>query len=395
MKKIFFLSLVSLLLLASLMIWNNKTDDATSIKVNGINTFKPKPSQQNDHYLLFYPADRRFSKENTIIKEVDKTGKVIREYEVIDQDFGRMFVHQKPNDLNQIYISFFGEARIDNFYFTYDIKNKMFNKVKLDYFDYTVGVDHIMHYGNDVLFPTTVSHKTGEQNIDPKTNEFNVSISDYTQKVSFETEYGYVPKWAPLLSFNHKVLYATSGTLNVATGKYEKIGIGLIDLSKQKVQYEMFNSHDTDYFPLYASDEHAYILSNSGRMYVYDKSFQYKIVEPFKNLPKQDWYYNQEFPHLLIGEHTILTSVYHEGKGSTVGFIELEPEPIFKSLDKSYLSSNFYYKFLYQDTENEEIYVLQKNEDEAYLLVMDNKNFELKDKIPMKYGRSLDFAIRI
>ena len=386
--------MIGIILLASYFIWSINKEEVDIIQVNGISTFKPISSENEGNFLLFYPADLRVSQDHTIVKEVDKTGEIIRQYEVIDKDFRRMIVHQKPNYMDQLYISFFGEATIDNYFFTYNINNRLFNKVNLDYFDYSVGVDHIRHYGNHTLFQTIVSHKTGDQNTHPETYDFNVSISDYTAKDSFETEFGYAPKWTPLLQFNNKLIYATAGKVN-DKNVYKNIGIGLIDLSKQQVHYEKFNSYNTDFFPLYASDNHAYILGTSGELYVYDKSFNYKTFKPFKNLPEQDWYYNEEKPPLLINEYTILTSIYSEDQGSTVGLLELESEPIFKPLQKSYIKPNFFHKFLYQDPANEEIYILQQNDKEEYLLVIDNETFELKVRLPIDYGHLLDFVVRI
>ena len=390
MKKLMVVFSVVIISLVSFIIWSINKKEVERIQVHGISTFNPASSENGNHFLLFYPRDERFSQENTIVKEVDYTGEIIREYEVIDQDFRRMIAHQKPNQMNQLYISFFGEATIDNYYFTYDIDEKKFEKVILDYFDYDVGVDHILHYGNHTLFQTLVSHKTGDQNLHPETYDFNMSISDYDLKQSFETEYGYAPKWSPLLGFHNKLIYATAGRIN-DKDEYENSGIGLIDLFNQQVEYETFNN-DTEFFPLYASDKHAYVLSNSGELYVYDTSFNYKTYEPFKNLPKQDWYYSEENSPLLIDGRTILTSVYSEDKGSIVGLIELEPEPVFTPLEKSYLESNYIYKFLYQDIKKEEIYVLQKNNDETFVLVIDHKTFERKERFPVEYGHMLDFV---
>ncbi|PJN88081.1 hypothetical protein [Bacillus sp. mrc49] len=158
-----------------------KKESTQRIVVNGIGNFNPVPSN-GKNYLLFYPADLRVSQKNTIVKEVTNQGDIVREYEIKDRDIRRMSFHQKPNDINKLYISFFGEATIDNYYFTYNIKEKKFTKVNLNYFEHKVGVDHIIHYGDDILFQTLVSHKTGEQNVNLENNEFNVSISDYSIK---------------------------------------------------------------------------------------------------------------------------------------------------------------------------------------------------------------------
>ncbi|MDO4764703.1 MAG: hypothetical protein Q4A29_01485 [Eubacteriales bacterium] len=112
----------------------------------------------------------------------------------------RFFIHQKPTQPNLLYISLFGETTYDNYYFTYDIANKKFQRVDIDYFPHITGVEHIIHYSEDVLFQTLVSHKTGEQNFDMEKMSFQKSISNFSTQQSFETEYGPV-KQPHLLDF--------------------------------------------------------------------------------------------------------------------------------------------------------------------------------------------------
>lgn len=220
--------LITGLIISAFSIFRNTEYENRTI-INGIENFEPKPSKKRGNFLLFYPADPRVSQESTIVKEVTKKGEIVREYAIKDSDFGRMLIQQKPNDLNKLYISFFGDATIDNYFFTYDIAKRKFNKVNLEYFRYPVGVAHIQHYGEDTLFQTIVSHKTGDQNIDQKTKEFKMSISNYSIKKSIETEYGFVPKWTPLLGFNNKLFYGTSGEVKEKE-TMEYPGIGIIDL---------------------------------------------------------------------------------------------------------------------------------------------------------------------
>ena len=85
-------------------------------------------------------------------------------------------------------ISLFGEAVVEDWYYTYDLSKQKFQKVPLTYFQHNVGVNHIMHYGPDVLFNTIASHKTGDQDYNSQTGDFKMSISNYTEKNSYETE---------------------------------------------------------------------------------------------------------------------------------------------------------------------------------------------------------------
>ncbi|WP_226528924.1 hypothetical protein [Metabacillus niabensis] len=359
--------------------------------INGIENFEPI-SSDNTNYFLFYPADIRVSQENTIVKEVTIDGKIVQEYEIEDKYFRRMSVHQKPNSIDKLYISLFGEATIDNYYYIYDIPTKQFDRVKLDYFDYEVGVDHIMHYGESVLFQTLVSHKTGEQNNDSETNEFNVSISNFTSKKSFETEYGNPPKWTPLLEFNNKILYGTSGQYG-DHDKYVNSGIGVIDLEDQSVKY-MNSGKNADMYPLYATEEHAFVLGEAGKVISYDKNFEFNIYEPFKGMSKEDIFFNDESSQLLIDNNRALYHVYSPEKGSIIGLMTYEPEPEFEPLNKEYLEQDSNYRFLYQDTENGEIYIVNSNEKEEKLLIIDNTSFDLKAEIPIENSHLLDFVVK-
>lgn len=365
--------------------------DTNRILINGIENFEPA-SSDGKSYLLFYPADNRVSQENTIVKEVTIDGEVIREYEIEDKNFRRMSAHQKPNKINELYISLFGEATIDNYYYTYDILKKQFKRVTLNYFDYEVGVDHIMHYGEDILFQTLVSHKTGEQNMDTKTNEFNVSVSNFSLQKSFETEYGHAPKWSPLLEFNNKIIYGTSGRVN-EKGEYENSGIGIFDLKEQNVEYMNINKN-VDMYPLYSTDDHAFILGDSGKVISYDKNFQYKIYEPFQGMSKNDIFFIEESSQLLIDTNRALYNVYSQERGTVVGLLTYEPELKFEPLKKDYLVQDSNYRFLYQDEKNGEIYIISSNEKEEKLLIVDNTSFDLKGEIPVENSHLLDFIVK-
>ncbi|KMY45872.1 hypothetical protein AC622_18050 [Bacillus sp. FJAT-27916] len=391
MKKInvIFCLLAVFSLAFTFIIFTEQSDEAERIKVEGIENFQPI-SNEEGNYLLFYPADIRVNQENLIIKEVNSTGEIMHEYEVIDSDFRRMIAHQKPNDQNKLYVSLFGEATIDNYYYTYDISKKQFEKINLSYFDIDVGVDHIMHYGNDILFQTLVSYKTGEQNL-TESGEFNVSISNYTNQMSFETEYGHVPKWTPILEFGDKIVYGTSGQLN-EKGKYENFGIGVLSMEQQTIEYKTPKKNE-DLSPIYSTEKNLYILDSQGKMYVYDKNFNYKTYEPFLNI-SADYYYSDDSPPLFIDENRALISISDNETGPIIGMLSLEPTPKFKKLDKNYIQSNSIYRFLYQNINEEEIYVVKSSEKKESLLVLDNKSFDLITEIPIEDAHLLDFVVK-
>lgn len=395
MKRIYLFGTVILIIVFvfSLFLTFSDTEYEDRILVDGIENFKPKSSDKEDNFLLFYPADPRVSQESTIVKEVTRTGGIVREYAIKDRDFGRMLIQQKPNDFNHLYVSFFGDATIDNYFFTYNIERKKFNKVDFNYFKYPVGVDHILHYGDDVLFQTIVSYKTGNQNTN-KNNDFNMSISNYISEKSFETEYGYSPKWTPLLGFNKKIFYGTSGEVK-EKDKTEYPGIGIIDLDHQLVHYESPESNDIDLYPLYSNRNRAYIVSDSGKLYAYNKELKYEVFEPFNNFEKQDVYYSFQYRPLMIDDNTALYNVFSDKKGNTVGLLTFEPVPSFQPLKKNYLKAKNNYKFIYHDHVKEEIYVLCDDGENYTMLVLDKKTLNLKVEFPVDYGHLLDFIVRI
>ncbi|WP_243388306.1 hypothetical protein [Bacillus kexueae] len=384
------------LIVAINMIHNvsNSTNNKDRIVVNGIENFNLTNSSSEDRYLLFYPADIRTSQEYTLVKEVSTEGKVLKEYEIRDATFRRMNVFQKPNEINKLYISFFGEAVIDNWYYTYDIIKHRFKKVDLSYFSHDVGVDHIWHFGTDVLFQTIVSHKTGDQNINDK-GQFNMSISNQSTKISYETEYGYPPNWTPLLKLDKKIIYSGNGQVN-DHGVPENAFIGIIDTDINSVEYINFNKQSNEFYPAYTTDRQAYIIGDNGKVYVLKKDLQYRTYEPFKDLPPQDYYYFIDGGGtLLLNDHDALHFVYNEITGPTLGILSFKEEPTFSVLDKTYIKEDHLYRILYQDTTNGEIYIIESDYDgSGNLLAIDNKSFELIHTIPVEYNHLLDFVIK-
>ncbi|MFN7250331.1 MAG: hypothetical protein ACK4M9_05995 [Anaerobacillus sp.] len=400
MKKKLLLVITTIVVLVMILfnyLFNNVDVNSERIVVNGIENFNPTADRSGtkESYLLFYPADSRVSQGATLVKEVTTDGEVMKVYEIKDDEFRRMEIHQKPNEINKLYISLFGEAVINNWYYTFDIDQQRFNKVDIEYFNYDVGVDHIKHYGPDVLFQTIVSYKTGDQNYDPETGLFNMSISNYTTEKSYETEYGYPPNWSPILQSGDTVIYAGNGQVNDA-GIAENAFVALINSQTGLVEYTNFDRQSTEFFPLYATDEYAYIIGNAGKIFVLDNENNYSTYEPFNDLLPQDYYYNIDgFGTLLISDGVVLHYLYSETAGITLGLLSLIGEPTFTPLDKSYIDKDNSYRILYQDTINEEIYLLEStSNNDGNLLVINNQSFDLIHKIPIEYEYLLDFVIK-
>ncbi|MED4532039.1 hypothetical protein [Metabacillus fastidiosus] len=393
MKKNVLFIMAFIIILLSLSACNKEKDRIIMTNMEEIDFSKVG---KKDNFLLFYPADIRTSQDYTLVKEVSKTGEIIQEYEIRDKAFRRMAIHQKPNNINELYISFFGEAVIQNWYYTYDIADRKFKKVDLDYFKYDVGVDHIMHYGPDVLFQNLVSHKTGDQNYDNNTGNFNMSISNFTTKKSYETEYGYAPNWSPILKLDETIIYSGSGQVN-EDGIPENAFVALINSNNEKIEYTNLDKQATSFYPIYATEEKAYIVGAEGKLFVLDKNLNYETYEPFKHLSKKDFYYRDNITGiLLLDKHTALYNLYDEKDGVTLGLLTFKNTPSFSVLNKDYINKEMDYEMLYQDIQKKEIYLMETDYDgNAHLLVLDNQNLNLKYKIPVKQDHLLDFVLKI
>lgn len=389
------LSIALILTIISVYTIHKSNNISKRIVINDIESFNPKKESSEDHYLLFYPADTRTSQKNTLVKEVLPTGEAVKEYEIRDDEFRRMFIHQKPNNINQLYISFFGEAVLENWFYTYDINKRKFKKIDLDYFKFDVGVDHIKHYGTDILFQSIVSHKTGDQNTNEK-DQFNMSISDYTTKKSYETEYGHEAGWSPLLQFSDKIIYAGSGQVN-DVGYAVNAFVGLIDLKTGKVEYMKFDKESTGYYPVYTTEKNAYIISDQGNLFVLDTDLNYKTYTIFKDLSPQDSYYNED-GSLLLDKEKALYIISNEESDTTLGILSFNDKPSFSVLNKNYINKKMTYRILYQDTMKEEIYLIESDntdEDNGNIIVIDSKNFDLVNKIPIEDDYLLDFVVKL
>ncbi|BAB03903.1 BH0184 [Halalkalibacterium halodurans C-125] len=364
------------------------------VQVEGIEQFHlDLLTNEESDYLLFYPADIRVNQDATIVKAINENGEIVEEFEIVDDKFRRMFIHQKPTDMDTLYVSLFGEATSDNYYYTFDLQRLSFEKVELDYFSSNVGVQNLEHFGEEVLFDTAVSHKTGEQNIDPDTYAFNVSLSNATTEQSFETELDFVPKSAPLLGFQERIIYGLSGRLN-QEGHYENAGIGIVDMAKENVTYEDFQQEGQDLYPLYANDDYAYILSEKGTLFVYDREFQYRATYPFHHLPRQDMYYLEGEGAVFLEENKAFYLVQSEEDGFTLGLLTFGEHPTFQALEKDYIQKDATYEILYYDHVVKEIYLREEGAD-AHLLIIDNGTFDVKAKIPIEDSHLLDFVLKV
>jgi hypothetical protein len=374
-------------------VFKSHGEASTRSTINGIENFTVEKVGADDHYYLFYPSDHRVSQGYTLVKEVSETGEVIKEFELKDKDFRRAAIHQKPTDTNRLYISLFGEAVVEDFYYTYDLSKQKFQQVPLTYFQHNVGVNHIMHYGTDVIFNTIASHKTGDQDYNSQTGDFKMSISNFTEEKSYETEYGRAPDWSPILQFNNNFIYAGSGQVNDA-GIPENTFVAIADPNLETAKYMNFDRKAAQFAPIFSTEENAYILADTGELFVMDKDLSYETYEPYKDLPKQDVYYSAG-QFLMLNEEVALQGVHHDGK-TMLGLLTLSEEPKFDLLEKDYLNPTNSYKILYQDFNNKSIYIIEGEGDDkkGNLLVIDNTNFDLIHKIPIEYHYLLDMVIK-
>ncbi|MCR6105829.1 hypothetical protein HXA34_05930 [Salipaludibacillus agaradhaerens] len=392
-KKISILIFIIAVVMISMISCRNMSSKPDRVHIEGIENFQPSRTHSEESYLLYYPADIRVSQNVTLVKEVNNKGETLVEYEITDEDFRRVVTHQKPNNLNELYLSFFGEATIDNYFFTYDIRNNHFKKIELDYFDVPVGVDHIKHFGEDVLLQNLVSHKTGDQNLDENGN-FSVSMTNVTTEQSFETELGFVPRWAPILQFKKRIIFGTSGYYN-EEDEYVAPNIGISSLEEGNIDYLTFNDTKEELFPVYANTDFAYIIGSSGQMYTLDEGFNIQTFKPFEELSFQDYYFYEESnAYLMLNEKKALYSVIGES-GTIFGILTLNDHPEFTLLKDSFTEEGKTYNVLYQNSDEEELYIIELGDEMDNVIVLNSHDLTLKYKFPIEQGYLMDFVVKL
>ncbi len=218
----------------------NRVEDSEISSIEVIN-LKGIKSLENividdENMLLVYPADARVSQEYTIVREVTKQGVEVSEYRIKDENFKRVKLHQKPSNRKTVYMTTFGEPILEDRYYTFNTSSHNITKHDLDYFDQKVGISHINHFGDNVLFQTIASHVTGDQAFNSETGEFKVSISDFSTQKGYETEYGYLPSGDSILGTNRYIYYSTTSKVN-EDGEWGESYIAVIDKHNDETQY--------------------------------------------------------------------------------------------------------------------------------------------------------------
>lgn len=370
------------------------------VVIDGIENFRYEKEGNENRYLLFYPADWRVSQDYTLVKEVMSDGEVVKEYEIHDPDFRRMFIHQKPTEIDTLYISLFGEAVIQNWFYTYDVKEKSFKQMPIQYFEYETGVNHIMHFGSDILFNTIVSHKTGDQDVIPETAQFKVSFSNFTKQKSYETEYGREPSFTPILQFNGKLIYTGHGNAaDLEDGIPDQRFVGFIDEETGERYYKNFGfDSEVMFSPFYATEEYAYIIAETGELIVIDVNFNETIYKPFDDISYLGHYHIEDGGSFLFidKELALFTHYDHDENQNIIGLLSFNGDPTFTMLDKNYINESSYYRFLYQDVHESVVYLIERKMDsnDGYLLIINNETFDLIERIPIEYEHLLDMVIK-
>lgn len=361
--------------------------------IEGIENFSIEDSEGD--YILIYPADWRVSQDYTIVKNVTNLGAIVNEYKIDDEDFRRAMIHQKPNDNEKLYLSLFGEAVIQNWFYTFDLTRYKFKQVTIDYFDYDTGVNHLMHFGEDILFNTIVSHKTGDQVYNPETGDFKVSVSNFSKQESYETEWGLEPSWTPLVQFQNYIIYAGLGAVN-EEGISENTFVAFINAENGTVESTNFERKGAHFSPIYANEKNAYILVDTGELIQLDANLDYHVSRPYDGVAKREMYYVYD-GFLMLDETSALQVISdHDREVDMLGILTLSASPKFTPLEKDYLDPEKVYRILYQDMEQGLVFLIERSMDggEAHVLVIDNEWFELVDRFPIEYSHLLDFVIK-
>jgi hypothetical protein len=377
---------------------NSGDKKETSKVLYGIESFNEIKKKHKDSYLVIYPKDSRYSQDITVVREISPQGKQIAKYDIVDNNFNRAIFFQKPNNKNLLYVSFFGEPVLDNFYYTYDIRNRKFAKVDIPYFNLDVGVNHIMHYGENVVFNTIASHITGDQRYDEEEESFITSISNYDKKYSIETEYNHVPTWSSLINIDNKIIFTV-----LSSKSYEEVKsyVAIVDEEKSKISYMNFGNLNERMYTAYLSNKQTYIIGEFGNLYVLNEDLTYKSFRIFDNYTGSNFesyytYYDSD-SSLMLDEKTAFHEIYNfDLKKYILGFIHLDKEnPTFEPFEPNFLDSNSPHELLYCDEYNNRLYIHERTEksENGYIVVIDSKTFELIDKFPVKYDSFVDMVV--
>ena len=62
-------------------------------------------------------------------------------------------------------------------------------------------------------------------------------------------------------------------------------------------------------------NENAYILANTGELFIMNKDLSYETYEPYKDIPKQDFYYSAGH-FLMLSDELALQGVQDRRKNS-------------------------------------------------------------------------------
>ena len=363
------------------------------IEINGIENFKPndlndKISENN--YFLYYPSDIRVSQDYTLIKQVDKNGNIINEYKVYDDKFRRINIDQKIADKNNLYLTPFGEAVLENWFYMFNLSSNTFSKVDLDYFKYDVGVHSMKHQGYDILFSTVATHTTGDQQYNEEKNSFKISISNFTTKKSYETSYDYIPSISGgLTTFNDKIVYSTIQNIE------NKSGIVFIDESG-KFDFLSFDGIEKEEVSIIFSDNDSlYLISSNNKFIKVNKNLDYEIFDFGKNF--KDYFYDSS---LLLDTNSILISLKNRSfsKSSTtiLGVLTFNEDIKFNIIDNIGNKNNVLYNIKYMD-KNGNIFIIEDIErNKGNIIILDyNNNFKIKNIIPVSYPHLLDLVIEV
>ena len=390
MKKIFLGCSFLVILFFLIILFLDKKSYSTSI-INGIENFEiSNISYQKESYLLMYPADSRVNQNQTIVKQTLSSGEIIHEYRIVDDKFRRIDAHQKPNRSDIVFLSNFGEPIIENQFYTYNISTKKFKKIDIPYFNDDIGVDNIIHYGEDTLFLTLTSHKTGDQVVNLETGDFKLSISNFSSEQSYESEWGYVPGALPILKLENKILFT-------ALRKYDLPScIGIIDEESNKITYTNCGDESVSLQTMYSNDKYAYVIDTNGKMYVIDKNLNYTVFSPFKNFSNGNYSYSLDDGAIMLEDDLMLIQILdRESNTYIVGMLTFNERPEFTVIDRDYLDKEVFLKILSYDSSNKEVYLVEMKDKNSNLLVVDSQTLNLKVKIPIEYPHLLDFVIKI
>lgn len=350
----------------------------------------------NGHLFLLYTNSNVWGNNNelesTYLIEINQNGDMIKKEIIQDPHFGPISIDQKSTQPNMLYASLNGGQYANHFY-TFDMKERRFQKETIDYFQHDVMLDSVGHQGKDTWFKTITSYKTGTQRY-VEGKGFSLTISNYDEKTMYETPPEHFPTPSPLLETEDKIAYVSAGS---DLADEEEAGMIFLDRVTGEAEVYRGKVDPYEYTPLHTDGKNTYFADSNGNMYRIDAKGK-MIEKSFEVI--ENAYNNSSDPIRMINEqegYQIISKYYPETSTEELILVKWTFGKDFtvEKMDLPYWNDNNLYRYLYHDLVLKHSYLVEMDAEEetetGRLLIVDEK-MNLINAIRIEDPLGLDFV---